>query len=387
MLEAILKILLIMCVFANILSQTRLYDIKQELYLAKFITIIAFGVLITFIIILKGKVLRLPLSTKCICFTFLASIFFMVVSLFNTPYPLQGIFVIVSYCFLFSLSFLLLPNYLNKDMYLKYNRLLWGAIMGALILSAILGIKDPDSFYIIEDRIRYQCFFHNPVYLGTFSLLGILSSLQVYAISRKNRYLISVLPVLFLLYLSNTRASMLAAGVTALMIAFLTLLTRCNLRTKVLLEASALVTIGGLIVLGCIAIYLVPFETLNMFTSYRLSYWTHEVESLDNIQWLFGQGIGKTSLERLVVDNFYLIILLQTGLLGLSSFVLFIISVFYWLWEQLKKMPDDIALQVSIASFVALIIHSFFESALFSLGNILSIYIWINVGYQVVRDR
>ncbi len=387
MFEIILELLLSASVFMNVFSQTRLYDIQHELYIGKFASIMLLGAFLFLIIIVQRIKLRIPFSVKFISLTFSIWILFISFSFFNSSYPISGILLTISYIFLFLLSFYLMPNNLNKDTYLRYNKIFWGSIIVTLILSVILAIRDPASFYIVGDRIRYQSFFQNPNYLGMLSLLGILSSIQVYALRPQRRYLIPVLPTLFLLYLSDSRASMLASGVAALVMAYLSLLGRSNPRTKMMLLASTFTVLGSLIVLGCIAAYLIPVETLNKITSLRPLYWYQAMVSLEGIQWFFGQGIGNAGLGSLSFDNFYVNTLVQTGLFGLSAFVVFIMSVLYGLWRQLKQTPDDIALQVSIASFMALVIYSLFESAFFSLGNILSIYIWMNIGYQVAKNR
>jgi O-antigen ligase len=385
--EMILKLMLIALIFVNIFSLTRLDDIQKELYFGKYIIILLLSAILFFVTILKKKHLKLQPQIQFICITFAMWIFFMMTSLFDAPSPLSGILVILSYFVLAFLSFILIPSQLNDDIYLRYNRLFWASLVLAFMLSIILCINDPNNFHTVGDRIRYQAFFANPNSLGMVSLLGVLSSAQVYAISQQRRYILTVLPALFLLYLSNSRASMLAAGVAILMMVFLSLLGRCRSRTKMLLKVSVYMALGTMIFLGFIAAYLAPEGTLNDLASQRLSIWSSVLGSSNDIQWLFGQGIGKEGLGSLSFDSFYVNTLVQTGLSGLSAFVVFIISVLYGLFHQLKKKSDDIVLQVSIASLVACLIYSFFESALFSLGNILSIYIWANIGYQLAKDK
>jgi O-antigen ligase len=384
--KVILELLLGAAIFANIFSLTRLYGIQQELYVGKYVSIMLLGILLFFAFICKKKTLGIKSSIKCISLTFALWIFFMLISIFDAPSPLSGILVIVSYSLLFLLSFFLLPSHLNKEYYIRYNKIFWGSLLVALVISVILGFKDPASAYIFEDRFRYQAFFSNPNSLGMFSLLGILASLQVYAQNRQRRFIIAVLPVLFLLYLSNSRASILAAGVAILMIAFLFLLGRSNPRTKMLLGASTFAALGSLIFLGFLVVSLVPEDTINKLTSSRLLIWSQALGSLEDIQLFFGQGIGKEGLGSLTFDNYYINIFVQTGLFGLSAFVAFIMSVLHGLWRQLKQTPDDNSLRISIAFLVALIVYSLFENALFSFGNILSLYIWMNIGYQVTKD-
>jgi hypothetical protein len=387
MLRIISKGLLALLVFVNIFSQTRLYVVLNELYIGKFVAVMLLSAFLFSMVAVQRKALIAP-AVKQISWAFAIWFFFMLTSLFNGQYPVSGALVLFSYAILFFLAFILVPNGINsKTDYLQYNKVFLGSVLIALMLSIIMGVKDPASFYIVGERIRYQAFFRNPNYLGMFSLLGILSSFQVYAVSQRRKYLVVIIPLLFLLYLSNSRASMMATGVAALVVAYLFLRARSECGTKILLGGTVFSMLGGLLVLGNMAVYCAPPEVLNRVTSLRLLIWSRAVGSLANIEWFFGQGIGRAGVGSLSFDNYYVNTLVQTGFLGLSALIVFIMSVFYWFWSQVKWVPNDIVLRVTIASFVALVAYSLFESALFSIGNILSIYVWMNIGYQLSKNR
>jgi len=375
-------------VLANIFSQTRLYGVQHELYIGKFIVVILLTAFLSSIISTQRETLRVEPAVKGIFWAFTIWIFFTLASLFNGLYPVSGALVLISYAILFLLVFILIPNGINsKTDYLQYNKVFLWSVLLSLVFSIILGIKDPASFYIVGERIRYQAFFQNPNYLGMVSLLGILSSFQVYAVTQRRKYLVVIIPLLFLLYLSDSRTSMMAAGIAVLAMAYLSLRARGKYRTKMLLGATAFSTLGALLLFGSLAVYLISPEAINRLTSARLLYWSRAVGNLGGIKLFFGEGVGKAGGGSLSFDSYYVNTLVQTGLLGLSALAVFIMTVFYWLWRQLKRMPNDIALWASIASLLALVVYSVFESALFSIGNILSIYVWMNIGYQVAKDR
>lgn len=388
MLRIIPKVLLVALVLTNIFSQFRIYEMQSTLYIGKFVIVVILGAFLLSIIIVQRQTLWIKSSIRGISLSFITWIFFMIISMFNTSYSVSGALLIMSYIFLFLLAFFLIPNYLNNETnYLTYNKLFWWSVMGSLMLSVVLGIKDPVSFSIIGNRIRYRAFFMNPNSLGIISVLGTFISIQMYAITNQKKYLVVIAPLLGIVYFSDSRAAMIAIAVALLMMAYITFRKRCKGTTRILLDIIIFMALVLLLVLGSIFMHSFTGDTIiDKVTSYRLFKWTQAIKSLENFEWLFGQGLGKVGGGSLGFDNYYITILMQTGLLGLLSFIVFLLSIVFFFGRKLNCKPHDNGLQISFFYLVAIMVHSTFESALFSLGNILSIYLWTNIGYQMSKD-
>lgn len=389
MLRIIPKALLVALVVVSIFSKSRLYEIQTVFYAGQFFIVVILGAFLFSIIILQRQTLWIKSSIRVISLAFVIWVFFMIISLFNVPYLVSGTLLITSYVFLFLLAFILMPNYLNKESnYITYNKLFWWSVMGSLMLSVALGIKDPDSFYTIYDRFRYKAFFYNPGYLGAFSILGVLSSVQMYIITNQKKYIIAIIPLLYLIYLSNSRASIIAVLVALLVMAYLAFRGRYKNKTRILLDTATTIftVLMILYVWGRMSVHFPNLESLDKFTSFKIFVWSRAIRLLENYEWLLGQGLGSKGGGSLSFDNYYINVLIQTGLLGLLSFITFLVLIIFFLGRKLNRKPHDKELQACFAGLIAIMIYSLAGSTLFSLGNILSIYVWINVGYQMTKN-
>jgi len=385
-LKIIPKILLVLLIVTSIFSETRMYEMLSELYIGKFVIVVILGAFLFSMIVLQRQNRWIKSSIRGTSLAFVIWVFFMIISLFNAPYPVSGALLIISYVFLFLLAFILMPNYFKKESsYLTYNKLFWGSVLFSLMLSVALSIKDPASFDIFGNRFRYQAFFRNPNCLGAFSVLGIFTSIQMYAITHQKKYLVVIIPLLCMVYFSDSRASMIAIAVTLSMIVYLVFRERCKGTTRNLSGTTIFIALVILLVLGSIFVHSFTWDTMNKVTSLRLFYWTRAIKSLENFEWFFGQGLGRESIGSLSFDNYYFSTLIQIGLLGLLSFIMFLLSIVFFFGRQLNCKPHDKGLQISFIYLIAIMVYSMFEDTLFSLGNILSIYLWTNIGYQMAK--
>jgi hypothetical protein len=380
--------LLGMLVFVSILSQVRAPRVQWDLYLGKWLLAALLLMAVVLAIVDRRGPSRLRPSGGGISLAFVVWGFSMALSLLNDPHAVSGALVLSSYVVLFLLTFLLIPKCIaGTPAYLGYNKaVLWGTVL-ALGLSIILGLNDTRSFYIVGTRVRYQAFFMNPNYLGLFALTGTLASCQLYAMTSRNRYLVGIFPLLLLLCLSGSRASMVAAVVAGAVMVCLGLRARSSCRTRMLLGATLYAVLGSLLLLGGVVVYIATPAELNDLTSLRWEYWLHVMTSLRDVEWILGRGLGRADLGIGSLDGYFVASLTQTGILGLGTLLVFLLSVVGGLWRRLRETPVDAALRVSAASLAALVVYSLFESSLFSLGSVLSIYVWMNIGCQLAKRR
>lgn len=389
MLRVIPKVLLVVLVLTNIFTQFRIYEMYSMFYIGKYVIVVILGAFLFSIIILQRQTLWIKYPIRGISLAFVIWVLFMVISMFNASFPVSGLLLVMSYIFLFLLAFILIPNYLSNEInYLNYTKLFWGTVLFSLMLSVALSIKDPVSFYNFGNRIRYRAFFMNPNSLGIISVLGTFISIQMYTITNQKKYLVVIIPLLCIVYFSDSRASMITIAVALLMIVYLVFREKCKGTTRNLLDITIFMALMLLLVLGSIFVHsFIGYTIIDKVTSYRLSEWTQAIKSLENFELLFGQGLGRVGGGSLGFGNYYISILIQTGLLGLLSFIIFLLSIVFFLGRQLNCEPHNKGLQISFAYLIAIMFHSMFEDAMFTLGNILSIYLWINIGYQITRSK
>lgn len=95
-------------------------------------------------------------------------------------------------------------------------------------------------------------------------------------------------------------------------------------------------------------------------------------------EYLVGQGMESSKVSR---DNYYFVVLLNTGFfLGLSIF--FLMMVTYSLHVLLRRFSSSsfMSLELLISFFIVLLVYSFTESILFTLGNSVSFFLWCSIG-------
>lgn len=96
--------------------------------------------------------------------------------------------------------------------------------------------------------------------------------------------------------------------------------------------------------------------------------------------WLFGIGTGVLpSLARYANSSFhnaYIQLLVQNGLIGLSS----IIVVFYMIWNTLCKFKDDLVVKLVLACVVGIMFYNCFEVTLLANKVALGLMQWFIIG-------
>ncbi len=101
------------------------------------------------------------------------------------------------------------------------------------------------------------------------------------------------------------------------------------------------------------------FDDPNLVSSWRIATWTRILAIFQDYPHYFIFGVGYKSLahsrlfhDRIVTDNGYLNLLLETGIVGLSGFLLFAASVFKTFWQISRRVTGA-------AAFWSLFLFSF----------------------------
>jgi len=390
--KILFDLLIFVLVMTYIFSYTRFAFAKVYLYPLKFVLFSFVFAWVLSTILIKKKALRLSKHAGSASFFFLVWIIAMLLSLYRTNYLISGSLLIISYVLMFLLSFVLFPNSPNnKNVYLWFQVVFfWGTLI-ALIVSVLLSVGNPESFYIVANRIRYQAIFTKPNYLALFSFTGFMVSVGVFALSNRKKYLLPIPFYLVLIYFSNTRTPLFLIAVFLIILLYLLMYLRISNRAKKMLLNIFLLFSLGLIIVGLVyAINYFPFmsmSSINKLSSNRLTIWVQAISNINSYELVFGRGLGSEQLSALSYDNYYINIFVQTGLFGLFSFLLFIFYIFYWFWKKLDYYGFSRIFLVQFSMFITFLLYSFFESILFSLGSIASIYIWMNVGFLINNTK
>jgi O-antigen ligase len=92
------------------------------------------------------------------------------------------------------------------------------------------------------------------------------------------------------------------------------------------------------------------FDDPNMVSSWRISTWKHIGTIFQDYPHYFIFGVGYKSLshsrlfhDRIITDNGYLNLLLETGIVGLSGFLLFSASIFKTFWRISRRTTGTMA--------------------------------------------
>ena len=207
------KILLASFVAVSLFSFTRPFYEKEGFYFGKYIWLGALFLLLLAATAMKRKI-AISRETAAIALFFGMWLLAMVGSLFFGEYPLSGGLVAASYAVLFVSSFILMPNYLaDLRRAAEYKKFFFWATFFSMAAIFVLGLFDRESVYVFEDRVRYQSFFANPNFLGLFSFLGAMMSVEMAALTRRKKYFLTLALFVALIYSSDSRASMVGFGV------------------------------------------------------------------------------------------------------------------------------------------------------------------------------
>lgn len=377
---------IILIIASNILSFMKFSG--DLIYVLKF-TFVSIHFLILLLYMIKQPVTITPVMKYLIaifhCWTIV-----MCIGLTNSTTYTQtwdSLLSIGTYILLFFYSMILLPNYmrLHQIEYVSFVKVAYFTIVCCVALAVVLGLSDPKAFHLdpFSLRYRYLGFFRHPNFMGLYAFLGFAVSMLIYGMTKKKRYLLTVPFFAYLIHLSVSRTALLC--VVLLLAVYLVRkyvfrLLHWTIRTSV-------ISVCVLLVIVVCVIQFVDVESLidavDKLLSNRLTIWSNFLASNDTVnEFIFGQGMAKSTVSR---DNYYLVVLLNTGILGLICFLIMAVSVLYFLLKKYIQ-ESSISLEMLLSIFIVLMFYSFTESILFTLGNAVSFFLWCSIGIHLNRS-
>lgn len=136
------------------------------------------------------------------------------------------------------------------------------------------------------------------------------------------------------------------------------------------------------------------FEFANQLTSYRLEGWFYDIEKMRNDgTLLFGYGMYNPTVfflqsfaSGMIVDNWYVYMIVNIGFVGFAGCVLLIITLFRKLLQKCTYGRISMPLKV-LALFVANLFHAMAEKAFITPADPISFFMLVVVFATICREE
>lgn len=277
---------------------------------------------------------------------------------------------------------------LTKEDFYKITWIVLISIALFVIVPSLIQSKMASSYYIsTEGRLRFNGIFNNSNELARFCLLSLLLSLRFLSVYKKrlitNSLWLIIISSSYVIYISNSRTCLLVAALAITIYWF----------AGMFLKAKALTFLLVYFIIFVISVFVFPkvyelisqtnFSELDKMASGRLDTW-NQVFDKSFLDLFLGTGTIREGLaSTIVLVNGYIELVQYLGIIGLVCWLLFIGQM---LIKKIKKafdIPSKSKLQ-GVSIIILFLIYYFFEGGLVSIGNIVSIYFWIELAQRDV---
>lgn len=285
--------------------------------------------------------------------------------------------------FLFILALILYAIEVKHFLYI--HRLVFYTGFTILFLTFLYSYISNVTLIEIWARNRLIFGYTHPGYLGTLFLVTLVSGLITFLIKKP---IIPEIGMVILLVIGLIMNQSRNAILTLIIFILFSIIFYFVKNRKLITSSIILITIFTIVVslLGLFFFY----TSLNRISSYRLENWEYFIKQyvLDGniLNIIVGDGTTMDDpllgLSRLHVDNYYLEITKESGLL-LMMFLLFSILIIY---KSLINRKGILA-SVGLSSLFCICFYGMFDSAFFTFGNIVSVFFWFNVFSSMKIDN
>ncbi len=245
-------------------------------------------------------------------------------------------------------------------------------------------------YMTIEKPRSYLFLYNNPNYLGLVCSLLIFLCLMAYGMTQEARYLIYLMPLVIVVYLSNSRTSLIA-----LTIAFIVyVLWEVISKNKALYYGFFALLISGIVIVTMgypIVNSLAESKNWDQEKVQKISKKLYNgretvwLKSIDHFKEkpVIGYGVG-TTLESLTPEdekqlsahNIYVQLLLENGIIGLLVFV----GLLGWIWKSLYKAAKEPLTRAGASALIGILVIGTFELTLLWQSISLGIFQWFMIG-------
>jgi len=305
-----------------------------------------------------------------------------------------------------ALYYLAIINFYTKETLYKFSIPIYFSLMIVAIWAILqkVGIittlfyqnSDPTFNQYLQGNFRVFGPFESPNYLAMFLLpmLYLTLPLLKYFEGKKIKflYLFSLALPLLAIFYSGSRAGIIALGLS-LIIYFGIFDQKISVKSNIIKISLAL------IILLSLAAYIAQINLDPGSDSIRIQIYKYSFEIL-RIKWSCGVGLGgfyreigqiSSNVESFRTHalpyaihphNLFLALWLNLGIVGFSTFIVFIVHNFYLL---LKYLRSSVFFASLFLSLLAIIIHGLFDTTYFK--NDLSIIFWLIIGLIYLLQR
>jgi hypothetical protein len=384
----LLRILFFFFILINIFSLLEIPQ-KQLFYILK---LVFFVMIFTFVAIRlsfkKSKHKMITNNNKLAFKGVIIWCVFMLPSYFINIPTINSNLLLVSFILLGYLSFKMLGSiHNNEENFIKYLIMWLVPLLVGLtiaILASFMGYGD--KYYISnEGRVRYIFSFTNPNALASISFIIILICLKLFSFKKLKWFgfpsIFLIIPVIIILLLTDSRTPLYATIIWLFVYSF------NNFSIKYLhLYLRMFFYSVSCIILFFVSILVIRsfnYDKVDKLLSLRLTNWQLVLDSFNGTDWLIGKGLDVVAKDlvyltnrNITFDNSYFSMFVQSGIFGYIGLSIFLILIFV----SINRISDFHLKKIATATLLSWFVFSFFESSLFSTGNITSVYIWTSIG-------
>lgn len=378
--------LLCLHLVVSILSFTVLNDSFSLLYYMKYISI--FFATIFFIFTINSSepmfLVRYLLFFMIISIVMLLNTFNIYnFNLFDTVfYTVVAMFLVLNIVYVFKV--------LDYNTFKQVIFSIFWTLFVFMFLPNIYLLVIGEGFYTIGDRVRFTGNFYNPNELARFSSIGFILSLKFLFENERRKffiiYLVSSIGFIQIVFATDSRAALFLCLLGGGGLVYSHFANKLNGAWKNVIK---IIFLGQIIYVVYKIFEIVDisqifnYEYIDYISSGRLSIWMSILFDEKNIsQYLFGNGVEREGLANdLVTTNGYIEVFNVFGLVGLLAwgiiitiFLLKKISIYKNISGAKKKQVMN-----SIIIVLSMLVYYVFESGIVSLGNIVSLYFWIEL--------
>lgn len=273
----------------------------------------------------------------------------------------------------------------------SFKKMLWTILITLalfVLIPSLVQSLNPTAYYVsTEGRYRFIGVFNNSNELARFMLLGFLISLRILDIN-KNGWVklilwLNIILSAYIIFISDSRTSLIIAILGIVVYLFLTMLFKSPKLTLLLLYFILSISLISISVIIFNLFLNLGLTGINELLSGRLDSWT-SVLNQGFLNVLFGTGTDREGLAAsVVVVNGYIEVIKYLGLIGLLCWILFIYRLLMFKGKYALKSPTK-SKSLGISFVILFMAYYLFEGGLVSIGNLASIYFWIEVAQKDV---
>ncbi len=373
--QTVMVSFMLMCL-SSIASFTKLVENNSMFYNLKY-----FFVFFFLLVLFASTKNKATLNRKEFSLVFIVTSYQIFTLAFSNFNLLANIFyLLITFVILYSSFFLF--SELENRIFLRLLICILLVIVFFVTFPSIMQMNNFNYFYIQSGRTRFIGNFLNSNELARFCMLGVFLCLRF--ISKVRTFKIKLLNIiilvlnLYIIYLTDSRACIMISILAIVLYVFLKISAKLNKKILYLAYVSILVMTILLVYYYLNKLNVDVFD-LNALSSNRIDIWKGMLSNKSLIELLFGQGLPREGISATaVITNGYFEILAYYGIIGLFFWIYCIGYLIKRKFQAIKKKKRDF---FPIAIIFLFLVYYLLEGGLVSLGNLASIYFWMELGY------